>query len=77
MNKDDEVFFGVAVAVCTLIVMIGAIFNCLVIYFASKTPMTGTLRHLNTVVRQLAISDFLYCILGWPFLAVYFKMGKM
>ena len=71
-----DVWFGIAVATCTLIVIIGTILNTSVIYFANKTSLTGKLRHLNKVVIHLAVSDLLYGLLGCPSLLVDFRLSK-
>ena len=77
MDQRYEVWFWVLVAVCTMILLIGAILNSLVIYFINQKPLTGAFRHLNTVVRHLAVSDLLYGILACPFALAQFKTGKI
>ena len=77
VNPTLEAWFWVLVAVCALIGIFGAIFNSLVLYFANRKTMITTLRHLNNVVRHLAVSDFLIGTLASPLQFVYFKMGKI
>ena len=76
INQINEVLFWTAAAVCCLIVLFGVIANTLVIYFANQEPSTGTLRHLNNVVKHLAVSDLLYGVLATPLILAYWKMGK-
>ena len=76
-NSKYEGWFWLIVAIFTLIVAIGIILNSLVIYFASRNTLTGTLFHLNTVVKHLAVADLLYGLLGCPSLLISFKMGKI
>ena len=78
---DDELldFFildFVLMGAWTLTCIIGIIGNCLVIYLASRKPKEDTFRHLNTVVRNLAVTDFLYSILGSPLTMVYWILSK-
>ena len=63
---------GVCIAMC----IIGTISNVLVIYFANQTDMTGSLQYLNRTVRNLAVADLLYSILGAPLALVYGYWGK-
>ena len=46
--------------------IIGITGNGLVVYFAHKSRDTGAFRHLNKVVRNLAITDCLYAIFAAP-----------
>ena len=77
ISQTDEVVFWTATAVSTLIVIFGTIANSLVLYFANKESLTGRpLRHLNTVVKHLAVADLLYGVLACPLFYAYWKMGK-
>ena len=77
VDQVNEVLFWTAAAVATLISIFGAIANILVIYFANQEPSTGALRHLNKVVKHLAVSDILYGVLACPLAFAYWKMGNM
>ena len=77
INEINEALFWTAVAVSTLISIFGAIANIIVIYFANQEPSTGTLHHLNNVVKHLAVSDTLYGVLACPLSLVYWKSGKI
>ena len=76
ISQINEVWFWTSTAISTLIVIFGIISNSLVLYFAKTKTMTGSLRHLNTVVKHLAVSDLLYGVLACPLMSVYWKMGK-
>ena len=76
INQVNDVLFWTVSAVCILNVIVGATANSLVIYFANKEPWTGSLRHLNQVVKHLAVSDLLYGVLGIPLSLAYWRMGK-
>ena len=71
-----DIWNGVLITICTLICAFGAIANGLVIYFASKEPKTGVFSKLNKIVRDLAITDFLLCIVGAPLMMVFWVWSK-
>ena len=77
INPGYEVVFWLMAIVCTSIVAIGAILNSLVILFAKENPLKGGLRHLNVVVKHLAVSDAMYGFLACPFLLTRFNLGKV
>ena len=77
MNQISEGWFWSMTAIAALIVIFGIISNSLVIYFAIKKPTTGALRHINTVVKHLAVSDLLYGALSCPFILTYWRLGKL
>ena len=71
-------WFSAAAAIGALIILFSTIANALVIYFSRKNPLKrGTLRHLNTVVKHLAIADLLYGLLSSPFTFAYWKAGNI
>ena len=79
INQINEALFWTAAAVCTLIALFGIIANGLVIYFAKhdlQMIYSRTLRHINTVVKHLAVSNLLYGLVGCPLLLAYWKEGK-
>ena len=71
-----EVWFGIHAAVVTAIIPVGTILNSFVIHFTNHKSLTG-FPHLNTVVRQLAVSDLLYGILAYPLMLIGWKMRKI
>ena len=75
IDKINEVLFWVAATICALIAVFGMIANGLVLYFAIKQPFAGALRHINTVVKHLAVSDSLYGLLSTPMSLVYWYQG--
>ena len=77
VNQINEGLFWAVVATAASISIFGAIANSLVMYFAYQEPSTGTLRHLNRVVKHLAVSDILYNVLACPLSLVNWKMGKI
>ena len=77
INQINQVLFWTAAVVSILISIFGVIANCLVIYFANQEPSTGALRHLNQVVKHLAVADMLYGVLVSPCSLAYWKIGKL
>ena len=58
-------------AIIIVICVVGTLGNGLVIYVACHKPKRGALRHLNKVVRNLAVTDFLFNIFGAPGMMAY------
>ena len=76
ISKINEIWFWVSTIIIILIIVFGAMSNGLVIYFATHTPMIGPLRHINMVVKHLAVSDLLYGLLACPSQAAYWRLSK-
>ena len=57
-----------------LIYLVGIVGNGLVFYAANRKPITGTLRNLNKVVRNLAVTEFLFNILAAPLVMGYWTI---
>ena len=76
IDQINEALFWTTASVSSLIVIFGVIANILVIYFANQEPPSGTLHHLNKVVKHLAVSDLLYGVLANPLFMAYWKTGK-
>ena len=72
-NKTTFIFIAF---VCTLIAFIGIIGNGLVIKVSHRTRNTGRLSHLDSVIKSLAITDFLFGLLGTPLIMINYYMGK-
>ena len=66
----------VLMAITLLSGIMGIVGNGLVIYFSKTGHLAGTFRHLNKVVRNLAIADFLFSILAVPCQVAYWIYGK-
>ena len=72
----EEVFLWSYITIAILCCLVGGFGNGLVIYLANRNPERGAFVYLNRVVRNLAITDFLYCVLGVPLLAIWYYWGK-
>lgn len=77
VGDEELVWVWGLIPVSALIGIIAIVCNGLVIYFARRSPMIGTMRHLNKVVMHLAVSDLLVGTLGSPLQIISFKMGKI
>lgn len=77
VNQKDEVWHWMLIAVFVLICAIGAIGNGLVIYVVTQKPKRGPFRHLNKVVRNLGITDFLFALVAAPLVIVYWTWCKI
>ena len=79
-NKDipaSYVIFLVNMVICVLM-GIGTIFgNLIVIVTITRKKSSGIFRYVNEVVRNLAITDALFGLVGVPLTMVYWYWGKL
>ena len=71
-----EVIHWIIIALCIVVCITGVVGNGLVVYFVVRKDETGAFRHINKVVRNLAITDFLLGLIGAPLLTVRWTWGK-
>ena len=76
-NQEHQIFVWVSVVFCILTSGVGVAGNGLVIYYANKKTLDRKFRYLNKIVKQLAVSDFLYSILAAPLQMVYWAEGRL
>ena len=74
-EKNVELFWCFAF-VCLGISIITVIGNGIVIYVSHQTRNTTRLRHLDGVVKSLAVTDFLFGLIGTPMIAVNYYLRK-
>ena len=74
-DQINEGLFWTTAIICSLIAIFGMAANGIVLYFANQQPFIGDLRHINTVVKHLAVSDSLYGLLSTPLSLVYWYQG--
>ena len=75
--KDGEILYWALITICVLMCILGMIGNGLVIYAANRKPRIEAFRHINKVVRNLAATDFLFCVLGAPLILTYWTWSKI
>ena len=51
--------------------------NGLVIYTATRNTNTGPFKYLNSTVISLAITDFLFGLIGIPLIISYYYLGEL
>ena len=75
-QKNFELFWTFA-SVCFLNAIITLIGNGVVIYVSHQTRNTGRLRHLDGVVKSLAVTDFLFGLIGTPLIVINYYYGRL
>ena len=61
---------------CGIIAILAILGNGIVIYVSHVTRSTGRLRYLDNVVYSLAVTDFLFGIIGVPIITGQYYMRK-
>ena len=62
--------------VCIVISIICIIGNGMVIYVSHQTRNTGRFNYLDGVVKSLAVTDFLFGLIGIPVIITTYYLGK-
>jgi hypothetical protein len=75
-DENEILFWGFAF-VCLSISIITIIGNGIVFFVSHQTRNTTRLRHLDGVVKSLAVTDFLFGLLGAPMIAVNYYLRKL
>ena len=73
--KHPEIFWCFC-SVCIIVAILTILGNGLVIYVSHVTRSTGRLRYLDNVVYSLAVTDFLFGIVGVPIITSQYYMRK-
>ena len=68
--------FCFSAVVSAIIGIISILANVLVIYVSSSKYDSTRFQHINWVVKNLAINDFVYCLIGVPLTIVFWWWGK-
>ena len=74
--EKNKTLFWCFASVCVVIAVIGIIGNGLVMYVSHQTRNTGRLRYLDSVVNSLAVTDFLFGLVGIPLVITSYYLGK-
>ena len=67
--------FYFSVAICVLIGIVGIVGNGLVLYVSRLKKDFGKFKYVNKVVTNLALSDFLYGVIGIPCTMIFWIWG--
>ena len=71
-----SVVFWLCVSICIVLGIISSLGNGLVVYVSYKKEDFGGFRHVNSVVKNLALSDCLFGLIGCPLTIVFWYWGK-
>ena len=74
-NFAHDVLFWATVAVSAILSLVAIVGNAMVLYIGSRRRITGSLRHLNSGIRSLAVTDFLIGVAAMPALILYAYYG--
>ena len=77
LPPDLIILFGLFTSIYIVIAILTILGNGIVIYVSHKTKSTGRLRYLDNVVKSLAVTDFLFGIVGAPIIITGYYMGKL
>ena len=74
--EKNKLMFWCFAFICISIAVVAMIGNGIVVLVSYKNRHTTRLQHLNSIVRSLAVTDFLFGLLGTPLIIVNFYVGK-
>ena len=69
-------FYWVCVILCFVMGMVSCFGNGLVLYISNKKEDFGGYRQVNWVVKNLALSDMLFGLVGCPLTIVLWTWGR-
>ena len=75
-SEESWIAFYISVAICALMGLVSVLGNGLVVYISNKKKDSGKFRFVNRVVKHLAVSDFLYGMIGIPFTIIFWLWGE-
>ena len=76
VNKIGNGVFYFSAVLIVLMGLFCTVGNGLVLYISNKNKDFGGFREINSVVKQLALSDFLFGLVGCPLTIVWWYWGK-
>ena len=71
----QEVLFWATVAVSGILSLVATMGNGMVIFIRQQAQKSGSLIHLNVVIKSLAITDFLVGAVGMPVIIILSYLG--
>ena len=74
--EKNKILFWCFATVCVIITIITIIGNGIVVIASHQTRNNNRLRHLDGVVKILAVTDFLFGLFGAPLVALNYYLGK-
>ena len=73
--EKNRILFWCFATVCVIITIITIIGNGIVVIASHQTRNNNRLRHLDGVVKSLAVTDFLFGLFGTPLVALNYYLG--
>ena len=73
--EKNKILFWCFATVCVIITIITIIGNGIVVIASHQTRNNNRLRHLDGVVKSLAVTDFLFGLFGTPLVALNYYLG--
>ena len=73
--EKNEYLFWCFAFVCLNIAIVTIIGNGIVVIVSHRSRNTQRLRHLDGVVKSLAVTDFTFGVLGTPLIALNYYLG--
>ena len=75
-SEESWIAFYVSVVICVLMGIVSVLGNGLVVYISRLKKDSGKFQYVNKVVKHLALSDFLYGVIGIPCTIIFWQWGK-
>ena len=76
LNEIGNIVFYISAALIGLMGVFCTLGNGLVLYISNKNKDFGGFREINSVVKNMALSDFLFGVIGCPLTIVWWYWGK-
>ena len=76
LNEIGNIVFYVSAVLIGLMGVFCTLGNGLVLYISNKNKDFGGFREINSVVKNMALSDFLFGVIGCPLTIVWWYWGK-
>ena len=74
-SLESKIAFYISFVICILMGVVSFLGNGLVVYISRLKKDTGKFQYVNKVVKHLALSDFLYGLIGIPFNMLFWWWG--
>ena len=75
-NDTSWIAFWCSVILCLVAGFISILGNGLVLYVSNLKIDVGKFEYINLVVKHLALSDFLFGLIGTPFTILFWYWGR-
>ena len=76
-NQTSWIVFWCSAVLCMIAGMVSIFGNGLVLHVSILNKDNGRFRYVNSVVRNLAVCDFLFGLVGTPLTILFWHWGKI